>query len=85
MRVFLISLIFSTLLMGQNRSFNQLVLDNQIDLKAKSIKSWMRIFNSEEKIKEYGFKITNTERYIILKGLEAKQNETKNRYSRRLR
>jgi hypothetical protein len=71
--------------MSENRTFNQLILDNRIDLKSKSLKSWIRIFNSQSKIKEYGFKLSNAERFIILKGLKDKQNDSKKRYSRRIR
>ncbi len=84
-KVYFIILIFCASLMADNRSFNQLILDNQIDLKSKSLKSWIRIFNSQEKIKEYGFKLSNAERFTMLKGLKAKQDTSKKRYSRRLR
>jgi hypothetical protein len=71
--------------MSANRNFNKIIHDNQIDIKSKSIKSWLRIFNSNEKIKAYGFDISNAERFTMLKGLKAKQNKSKKRYSRRVR
>ncbi|MEA1954868.1 MAG: hypothetical protein U9N02_00050 [Campylobacterota bacterium] len=85
LKLYLITLILSSTLLAENRTFNQLILDNQIDLKSKSIKSWLRVFNSQEKIEKYGFKLSNAERFIILKGLKAKQRKSKKKYSRRLR
>ena len=84
-RPLIISLMLSLSLMGENRNFNQIVHDNKIDLKSKSLKAWIRTFNSTQKIKAYGFTLSETERYTILKALKAKQNKSKKRYSRRLR
>jgi len=84
-KLYFILLLFCTTLMGSHKTFNQLILENQIDLKSKSLKNWMRIFNSEEKIKKHGFKLSNAERFTMLKGLKTKQNKSKKRYSRRLR
>ena len=84
-KFFLAILLFSSSLMGENKTFNQLILENQINLKSKSLKSWLRIFNSQEKMKTNGFILSNTERFIILKGLKAKQLKSKKRYTRRLR
>jgi hypothetical protein len=78
-------LYLQTDIFAQNRSFNQLILDNHIDLKSKSLKSWMRIFNSEDKMKELGFKMNNAERFVMIKGLKEKENDSKKRYSRRIR
>ncbi|MEA2099851.1 MAG: hypothetical protein U9P72_06965 [Campylobacterota bacterium] len=71
--------------MAENRNFNQIIHDNQIDLKSKSLKSWIRTFNSKEKITKYGFELSDTERFTILKGLKDKQRQSKKRYSRRVR
>ncbi|MEA3228323.1 MAG: hypothetical protein U9P38_04535 [Campylobacterota bacterium] len=78
-------LIISTSLLSDSRQFNEIVHKNKIDIKSKSLKSWMRIFNSSERIKSSGFTVTETERYIMLKGLKSKQKKSKNRYARRLR
>jgi len=80
----LIPLLYGNLF-ADSRSFNQIIHDNQIDIKSKSLKSWIRTFNSEEKIKKYGFELSATERFIILKGLKDRQKQSKRRYSRRLR
>jgi len=85
LKITLLLLIFYSSLFSESRNFNKIVHDNQIDIKSKSLKSWIRIFNSNDKIKKYGFKISQTERYIMLKGLKSKQKKSKNRYSRRLR
>ncbi len=84
-KILIISIIFCTTLLANDRNFKQIIHDNKIDLKSKSIKSWIRIFNSKEKILKNGFDISNTERFTILKGLKIKQKKQKSRYSRRLR
>ena len=84
-KLFFILLILSTTLGAEERSFNKIVYENQIDIKSKSLKSWMRIFNSREKIKSYGFTLSETERFTMLKGLKDKQKASKNRYSRKLK
>jgi hypothetical protein len=81
----LLILLLSSSLMSDNRVFNQIIHDNKIDLKSKSLKSWLRVFNSTNKIKSHGFELSNTERFTMLKGLKAKQLKSKKRYSRRLR
>ena len=70
---------------SSTRSFNQIILDNQINIRSKSLKNWIRIFNSQSKIKSNGYTVSNTERFTLLKGLKAKQKKSKNRYSRRIR
>jgi len=85
LKLTLFLLILYSSLLSENRNFNKIIHDNQIDIKSKSLKSWIRIFNSNDKIKDYGFSVSQTERYIMLKGLKSKQKKSKNRYSRRLR
>jgi len=82
---FLIILMLYGILKADERSFNQIIHENQIDIESKSLKSWIRTFNSKERIKKYGFKISDTERFIVLKALKDKQKQSKRRYSRRLR
>ena len=82
---FLSILLLYSILQADERSFNQIIHENQIDLESKSLKSWIRTFNSQEKLKEYGFEISETERFIILKGLKDRQRQSKKRYSRRIR
>jgi len=84
-RFFSILLILSVNLTANTKSFNQLILSNQIDLKSKSLKTWIRIFNSPEKIKKNGFIISNAERFTIVKGLKTLKNRTIRKYSRRVR
>ena len=82
---FLFILLLYSSLVANNRSFNQIIYDNKIDLQSKSLKSWLRTFNSKEKIKRYGFELSDTERFTILKGLKDRQRQSKKRYSRRIR
>jgi hypothetical protein len=70
---------------AETDSFNKIILEHQIDVESKSLKSWIRIFNSQESAKEYGFQVSETQRYTILKGLKSMQNKSENKYARRLR
>ena len=83
-KIFLL-LVFSLTLFGNNKLFNQIIHENKINLQSRSTKSWIRTFNSQEKIQAYGFQLSEIDRFTLLKGLKAKQKKSKNRYSRRIR
>jgi hypothetical protein len=78
-------LLLSSHLLGEVESFNKILHEHQINIESKSIKSWIRIFNSQEKVLEHGFTLTETQRYTVLKGLKHIQNKAENKYARRLR
>jgi hypothetical protein len=80
-----LTLFLSTFLFASQQQFHQLIHQNGIDINSKSLKSWIRIFNSEEKSKAHGYHLTPTERFILLRGLKRKQKASKKRYSRGLR
>ena len=69
---------------SDSRSFNKIIYDNNIDVSTKSLKAWIRIFNSQERIDEYGYKLSAVERFTVLKGFKDRQKRSKNKYSRRL-
>ncbi|MEA1917314.1 MAG: hypothetical protein U9N42_07265 [Campylobacterota bacterium] len=65
-----------------SRSFNQIIHDNKIDITNKSLKSWIRFFNSPENISENSYNITEGERLVILKKLKSKLKRKKRSYTR---
>jgi len=85
MKTLVFFLFFSLHLFAEAENFNKIVHEHQINIASKSIKSWIRIFNSQEKVISYGFELSETQRYIVLKGLKNMQNKAKNKYARRLR
>jgi len=61
------------------------LLRNGYDFDSKSIKGWIRIFNSKEKLEEYGIKVNKIERKIILVELKNKYKKFSNKYKREVK
>jgi hypothetical protein len=88
MKSFVITLflsLFTTWAVAQDRSFTQIIYDNEINLSNKSLTSWIRIFNSASKLQELGYNVSEKERFTVLKALKTKKKKSKNRYSRTMR
>jgi len=56
-----------------------------VDLDAKSLKGWMRVFNSNSKLKEYEIFITLEEKERILLFLHKKYAEENSKYTKVVR
>jgi hypothetical protein len=63
----------------------EIILINNIDIDGKSIKGWIRIFNSEEKCNDYGFDMNESERETLLSYMREKQNKKNRKYKRGIR
>ena len=75
--------ISTTILTGSEyNEFKNIMFRNEIDLDSKSLKGWIRLFNSKEKINNYGYTITEYERNIILIELKKQKNESIQKYKR---
>jgi len=61
------------------------LLRNGYDFDSKSIKGWIRIFNSDEKLKDYGIYVNEVERKIILAELKNKYRKFCNKYKREVK
>lgn len=83
-QIFLI-LIVSMNVYGQKKEFQQIMLEHQIDLGSKSIKSWLRLFNSSEKLKEEGYSLDEIERFTVLRALKKIQKNSNKKYNRRIK
>jgi len=61
------------------------LLRNGYDFDSKSIKGWIRIFNSKEKLEEYDIEVNTIERKIILVELKNKYRKFRNKYKREVK
>jgi len=64
---------------------NLCLLRNGYDFDSKSIKGWIRIFNSDKKLKDYGIHVNEIERKIILLELKSKYRKFSNKYKREVK
>jgi len=55
-----------------------------IDLDSKSIKGWIRVLNSKEKMLKYHIFLTNEERELLIDYLKKLYNEDYNHFSKRI-
>jgi hypothetical protein len=55
---------------------------NDLDIDSKSIKGWIRIFNSRDKIYDYGYDISDYEREMMIKYFKELKNKKIKKYSR---
>lgn len=75
-------------LLSGNLNASEFILDDarsilyreNVDLDAKSLKGWMRVFNSNSKLKEYEIFITLEEKERILLFLHKKYTEENSKY-----
>ena len=56
-----------------------------IDLDAKSLKGWIRVFNSNSKLREYEISVTIEERERVLLFLKEKYKKENNKYAKVVR
>jgi len=54
---------------------------NNIDLESKSLRGWVRLFNSKRKIKNYKYKVSEIERQNILNYLTNLLQHRRNKYT----
>jgi hypothetical protein len=66
----------------ENATFERVFRSNSLDLDAKSLKGWIRLFNSNEKLRDYDIYITDTERIEIIYVLKKKYMKEKETYER---
>ena len=62
--------------------FNNIMYRNEIDLDSKSTKGWIRLFNSIEKINNYGYSISEYERLLIITELKERMDKSIKKYKR---
>jgi len=55
------------------------------DIESKSVKGWIRIFNSDDRLKDYGIYISEKQRIIFLSYFKHKLEEKQNRYKREIK
>jgi len=66
----------------ENATFERVFRSNSLDLDAKSLKGWIRLFNSNEKLRDYDIYITDTERIEIIYVIKKKYMKEKETYER---
>jgi len=59
--------------------------DSGCDIEAKSIKGWIRIFNSDDRLEDYGIYISEKQRIIFLSYFKHKLEAKQNRYKREIK
>lgn len=89
MRIFLILIISSILVLstptynyGIRKTPQDIINANNIDIDSKSLKGWIRIFNSKTKTDDYGFYLSDNERSMLLIYMREKSFKKTNKYKR---
>lgn len=65
-----------------SNSVQSILYRENVDLDVKSIKGWMRVFNSQSKLEHYEICVSEKEKEKILLFLKGKYHEEYNRYAK---
>ena len=63
-------------------TINYILYREKIDLDAKSLRGWLRVFNSNDKMRRYGIFVTDEERELIIIYLKQRSTEEQHKYNR---
>ncbi len=90
-KVIIILMLLSTLLFASpmnmeyncdNDKVHSILINQKLNVHSKSLKGWIRIFNSNDKLYDYGISLSREDRELVLEHFKEKYKEKIKKYNR---